>query len=297
MQRFIAVDWGTTNRRAWLVDRGVGVVAACSDDRGLLSIPPDGFPSAAQEVRARLGDWPMLLAGMVGSDKGWRTIPYVSCPASVDALANGVHWFGEERAGIVPGVCQVDGEADVMRGEEVQALGAVAMGAVDPDGLVCHPGTHSKWVRLHQGQISGFRTMMTGEVFGLLRTASILSAQMQDEAAQNPSFDEGLEQALGGAPLLSALFRIRAGHVLAQPPLQGASYASGLLIGSDVNAGLASARPGQTITLIGQRELARLYARAIERAGFPARIVSDGDAFVAGMQAIVEHLQQRRDIL
>lgn len=295
MQRFIAVDWGTTNRRAWLIDRRTGVVAACADDKGLLSTAPDGFAIAAQDIRNRLGDWPMVLAGMVGSDRGWHSVPYVPCPADLDALAGGIHWIGDHSVGIVPGVCQTGDQADVMRGEEVQALGAVALGAVDPDGLVCHPGTHTKWVRLHQGRISGFRTMMTGEIYSLLRNGSILSTQMQDEPAANASFEEGVGQAMGGARLLSALFRIRAQHVLSQSPIDGASYASGLMIGSDVRAGIASARPGQTIAVIGRKDLSELYARTIDRAGFASRIIGDGDAFVAGMSAIVDQLEVQQD--
>lgn len=294
MQRFIAVDWGTTNRRAWLIDRRTGVVAACTDDKGLLSIAPNGFAIAAQDIRNRLGDCPMLLAGMVGSDRGWHTVPYVPCPADFDALTRGIHWIGGHSVGIVPGVCQTGDQADVMRGEEVQALGAVALGAVDPDGLVCHPGTHTKWVRLHEGQISGFSTMMTGEIYSLLRKGSILAAQMQDEPAANASFEEGLEQAARGARLLSALFRIRAHYVLEQSPIDGASYASGLMIGSDVRAGIASARPGQAIAVIGRKDLSELYAQAIDRAGFASRIIGDGDAFVAGMCAIVDRLEEKQ---
>lgn len=290
MERFIAVDWGTTNRRAWLIDRSTGVVAGYADNRGLMSVTTGGFALAAEELRAKLGDWPLLLAGMVGSDKGWKTVPYAPCPADVSALANGIYWLPDQTAGIIPGVCQRGDSADVMRGEEVQALGALALGAIEPDGLTCHPGTHTKWLRLRAARISEFTTMMTGELFGLLRNSSVLSSQMQDEPAANPSFDEGVDESMSGAPLLSALFRIRAEHVLMQPGLAGASYASGLLIGSDVRTGVDGFNAGETISVIGQRDLSELYARAIGKAGFTPKIVGDGEAFVAGMQAIVEHI-------
>lgn len=289
-QRYIAVDWGTTNRRAWLIDREKGALESYADDQGLLSIPTGGFEVSAREVRRKFGEWPMLLAGMVGSDKGWHQVPYISCPADLTALADGIYWLHRGAIGIVPGVCQTDGQADVMRGEEVQAIGAVALGAVGPDGLICHPGTHSKWVRMQAGRISGFHTMMTGEIFSLLRTESVLSSQMQGEPVANTSFDRGLEQALDGAPLLSALFQIRAEQMVSKRQLDGASFASGLLIGCDVRAGLATARPDDAIAIIGNRELSELYARAIERVGYRSHIVNDGDAFVAGMRAIVDHL-------
>ena len=41
-----------------------------------------------------------------------------------------------------------------MRGEEVQLLGACAAATFDCDGLVCHPGTHTKWVEMEGGAIA-----------------------------------------------------------------------------------------------------------------------------------------------
>src|SRR3954454_19481346 len=166
---FIAVDWGTTNRRAYLVDSQGRNAGEFEDDKGVLSVAAGGFPDAVAEIRQRLGDWPLLLAGMIGSKRGWGEAPYVPCPAGIEQLADGLVRPGEREA-IVPGVSYVgEGRADVMRGEEVQLLGAVAAGLIDPMGLVCHPGTHNKWATLRHGQISGFRTVMTGELFSLLK--------------------------------------------------------------------------------------------------------------------------------
>jgi len=179
---FIAVDWGTTNRRAYRLDR----TGACDDEfedgQGVLSVAPGGFPEAVAEIRRRLGDLPLLLAGMVGSNRGWVEAPYVRCPAGLDDLAASLVWPGERQA-IVPGVSFVgDGRADVMRGEEVQLLGAVAAGHVPADALVCHPGTHNKWVVVEDGRIASFRTVMTGELFNLLRQHSILADLLKADA-------------------------------------------------------------------------------------------------------------------
>ena len=108
---------------------------------------------------------------MIGSNRGWKEAPYVPCPAGLDDLVGKLVWAGDREA-IVPGVSYIgNGRADVMRGEEVQLLGAVAAGLVDSDGLVCHPGTHNKWTSLHQSKIHNFRTVMTGELFSLLEGA------------------------------------------------------------------------------------------------------------------------------
>src|SRR3954447_13655974 len=125
---FIAVDWGTTNRRAYLIDGSGRRTDEFEDHKGILSVPQGGFPEAIAEIRQRLGDKPLLLAGMVGSNRGWKEAPYVPCPAGLDDLVHALVRPGEREA-IVPGVSYVGGgRADVMRGEEVQLLGAVAGG-------------------------------------------------------------------------------------------------------------------------------------------------------------------------
>src|SRR6185437_276327 len=154
---FIAVDWGTTNRRAYRLDTAGACESEFEDDQGILSIAPGGFPDAIAEIRRSLGDLPLLLAGMIGSNRGWVEAPYVPCPAGIEDLSAKLVWGGEREA-IVPGISYIgDNRADVMRGEEVQLLGAVEAGWVKPDALVCHPGTHNKWVQLRGGKIQSFR--------------------------------------------------------------------------------------------------------------------------------------------
>ena len=127
---------------------------------------------------------------MVGSNRGWKEAPYVPCPAAIDDLVHALVRPGKREA-IVPGVSYVgSGRADVMRGEEVQLLGAVAAGLVEPEALVCHPGTHNKWTVLHQARIQSFRTVMTGELFSLLKEHSILADLLHGEVAANDVFKE-----------------------------------------------------------------------------------------------------------
>src|SRR3954470_6010724 len=122
---FIGVDWGTTNRRAYRIDPSGECVGEFEDHKGVLSVPEGGFPDAIAEIRQRLGDLPLLLAGMIGSNRGWVEAPYVPCPAGIEDLVHGLV-RPSEREAIVPGLCYVgQGRADVMRGEEVQLLGAV----------------------------------------------------------------------------------------------------------------------------------------------------------------------------
>ena len=287
---FIAVDWGTTNRRAYLIDGSGQCTNEFEDRKGVLSVAAGAFPDAVSEIRQRLGDKPLLLAGMVGSNRGWKEARYVPCPAGLDDLAAALVWAGEREA-IVPGVSYSKNErADVMRGEEVQLLGAIAAGSVDPDGLVCHPGTHNKWATLREGKISEFRTVMTGELFSLLKDHSILSDLLQSPVELNESFRAAARHAITHEALPADLFSVRSRVLLGQAKKEdAASYASGLLIGADVRVGL-SYPTGANIAVIGRPELTRLYATAIAEAGRTAVELDGERSFLAGIHEIAKRI-------
>lgn len=298
---FIAVDWGTTNRRAYLIGPDGAQRDEMEDDQGILSVAAGQFHGAVQEIRARLGDLPLLMGGMIGSNRGWVEAPYVACPAGIDDLVADLRWIEGGRVGIVPGVSFVDGahagapRADVMRGEETQVLGAVAAGTIPGDAIVCHPGTHNKWVVVAGGRIAAFRTIMTGELFSLLRAHSILSDLLAGEVAVGADFDTGVAKGLADDEAIAELFAIRARVLLGVGERTAcASYASGLLIGADVRVGLrmgAGEIDGSGIAVMGRPELTMLYARAIGMAGRDAYEVDGERAFVAGTRAIAERVR------
>ena len=287
---FIAVDWGTTNRRAYRLDPSGKCTGEFEDGKGVLAVEKNGFPAAVAEVRHRLGDHPLLLAGMVGSNRGWKEAPYVPCPAGLDELAAALVWAGEREA-IVPGVSYLgNGRADVMRGEEVQLLGAVAAGLVDPMGLVCHPGTHNKWATLRRGKITQFRTVMTGELFSLLKDHSILGDLLQEPVETGDSFKQAARFAIANEALPAELFSVRARVLLGQAKKEdAASYTSGLLIGTDVRIGLSLPTSAQ-VTVIGRPELTHLYAVAIGEAARDAVELDGEQCFLAGIQEIARRI-------
>jgi 2-dehydro-3-deoxygalactonokinase len=286
---YIAVDWGTTNRRIYIVDGGGRTTETAEDELGIMSVPPGGFEAEVAAIRTRFSGRPVLMAGMVGSNRGWVETPYVRCPAGAPELAAAILWVEPGAVGIVPGVSLDDGRADVMRGEEVQALGALALGTIGPGATICHPGTHTKWICMAEGRIGHFRTMMTGELFGLLSKHSILAAQLQGAVTADEWFLEGAAEGLGGADPLASLFVIRARHVLGQSEGNGASYASGLLIGSDVRAGLRLLGEGP-VGLVGRSDLRALYGAALALAGRETIEVDGAEAFLAGVRMLVEML-------
>jgi 2-dehydro-3-deoxygalactonokinase len=286
---FIAVDWGTTNRRAYLIGRDSRSVDEFEDAQGILSVPAGGFHDAVGEIRARLGDKPLLLGGMIGSNRGWVEAPYVSCPAGLDDLVAGLVW-PEEDVAIIPGVADDgDGRADVMRGEEVQLAGAIAAGTIPADCTVCHPGTHNKWAEVAGGRIAAFRTVMTGEFFNLLKEHSILADLLGPDAEPGEPFSAGVRRGLETDAIQAELFSVRARVLLGKARREdAAAFTSGLLIGSDVRIGL-SGSTGPVI-IMGRPELTELYAAAIAIAGHDAVELDGEQCFLAGATHIAERI-------
>jgi 2-dehydro-3-deoxygalactonokinase len=277
---FLAVDWGTTNRRVYRIEDGK-VAATERDDKGVTAVAD--FPDEVARIRERFGDLPLLMAGMVGSNIGWRLAPYVTAPAGIAEIAANLLWI-DPRTAIVPGI-STNTPPDVMRGEEVQLLGAVAGEFVPRDALVVQPGTHSKWIEIADARIAGFTTVMTGELFGLLRNHGVLAAQLGAEVSLGDAFREGVAEG-AKRDLGASLFGIRAAKLLGvRDDSDAASFTSGLLIGAEIAARFAD-KPHQVIYLLADPALGALYASAIAIQGREARIVDSQTAFIAGILAI-----------
>jgi 2-dehydro-3-deoxygalactonokinase len=290
-KEFIAVDWGTSNRRSFRIGSDGSVLDRQEDDQGILSV--SDFPVSISALRGTAGDTPLLLAGMVGSNRGWIEAPYATAPAGLAAIAAATL---QPQPGVflAPGVLFDDpARPDIMRGEEVQFIGALALGLMG-DGLVCHPGTHSKWVEVEDGQIARFRTVMTGDIFAALKSRSILSDilahDLGDDPAADTAFIDGVDHALDnpdlGAELFSARARVVTGRMTAA---EAAARISGLLIGADVRTGLGRLR-ADVVPLIGALPLCRRFAVALERAGRESVIIDGEAAFVAGARALMGRL-------
>lgn len=277
---FLAVDWGTTNRRVFVIEQG-RVTRTKRDGKGVTSV--EDFPREAAALRATFGDLPLLMAGMVGSNIGWASAPYVAAPAGITELGAALCRI-DDRTAIVPGV-SVNRPADVMRGEEVQLLGAVEAGLVPRDSLLVQPGTHCKWTEMTDGRIARFTTAMTGELFALLCGHGLLAKQLGGEVALSGAFRAGVEEGKK-RDLVSSLFGIRAASLLGErDDADAASYASGLLIGSDVAARLSDLTH-DSVYVLADPALGGLYVAAIQAHGRSAQLVDSHHAFAAGIIAI-----------
>ncbi|ODT80359.1 MAG: hypothetical protein ABS76_16900 [Pelagibacterium sp. SCN 64-44] len=297
----MAVDWGTSNLRAWKVGADGAVQASANSDKGMGRLGPAEFPGALAEIAAQLslpeGPVDVLVCGMAGARQGWLEAPYLESPADLRELA--AHAVHPAMPGpypvvaILPGICQRQGGENVMRGEETQLLGLAAL-SPGYQGLVCMPGTHSKWAQLDGTRIEGFTTAMTGEMFDLLKTHSVLRHSLNgplDGPGRAEGFAAGAADGLTRpADLLGQLFRVRAGTLLSdRAPDWSAGYLSGLLIGTEIAANRS--RIGtDPVPLIGSASLCALYAQVLEMAGASGRPVDATEVVLAGLKAARQHI-------
>jgi len=288
----VAIDWGTTNRRLFLIDAQGNCIHEEEDHGGVASLGRAAIAGSIAELRARYPGHRMLLAGMIGSSIGWRETPYIMCPAGLAQLVEGIVPTDDPLIFIIPGVQSALADtADVLRGEEVQLIGAVAAGLIPTDGIVCHPGTHTKWVMMKNGAIHAFRTVMTGELFALLRAHSILSDALDAPVTVGNAFEDGLRDGLTSPCLGAGLFEIRARLLLGKlDQADAASWASGLLIGSDIAFGMKLFESSRPIAILGDPHLTNFYATGLILNKSLHSQISGSKAFISGMHSILGRL-------
>ena len=287
---WIAVDWGTSHLRAWLMDARGGVVDRRQSDMGMGGLERTGFEPALRTIAGDVLPVPVLACGMVGSRQGWAEAPYATVPCTPPGASEAVQVSGTDLdVRILPGVKQ-DSPADVMRGEETQIAGFLA---VYPqfDGVIALPGTHTKWVHVSAGEIVSFRTAMTGEMFGLLSEQSVLRHSI-GTGWDNAAFAQGVDQALSRPEALAAaLFSLRAESLLSGlSPDAARARLSGLLIGAE----LAAMRPywlGQQVALVGAESLSAAYATALTAQAVPVIQAAAEAMTLAGLTAAYTQLQ------
>jgi 2-dehydro-3-deoxygalactonokinase len=289
----IGINWGSTNFRAYRIGNDGAVSATIERPRGIAGLERAQMQALLEDVA---GEWPhatrIYASGMIGSNIGWSDAGYVDCPASPDAIASRLHdvQIGAHAVAIVPGLAcrRSDGAPDIMRGEETELLGMVALAAIPATGLVALPGTHSKWVRLEQGVVVAFMTAMSGEIFDRLTAAGLLASVVDGPAEEGPAFIDGVHAAQGDAGLATLLFGARARVIRGDLARRdGASYLRGLLIGAelaDVRRYWADAL--HEVPLIGAAPVCALYARALKELGGSGIPIASQQASTRGFLAL-----------
>jgi 2-dehydro-3-deoxygalactonokinase len=304
--RLVALDWGTTSLRAWLLGDDGRILESRRYGQGLLSTAAAGADRAREYKKAfdeACGDWlrantalPAIACGMVGSAQGWQEAGYLTVPTDLVIDAAELITVHHELGGLhlVPGLRMAPhgtASGDFMRGEETQLIGILDV-LPDADGplTLVLPGTHTKWVRMDNRKVISFTTVMSGELFTLVLRHGILALTVAQDEHDAAAFARGLMAGAGDARGLPAeLFGARA--LVLDGLLDPASvpdYVSGLIIGDEVRHQLPRhANPGR-IVLCGTTDLCRRYASALRQHGVQTHIVSE-DATARGLWAIASH--------
>lgn len=284
----IALDWGTSSLRGFLMDSRGAMLEQRNSPHGITNLPEPGLPGFEAAFEAMCGAWldrwphlPVVAGGMVGSNQGWKEAGYAACPADAQRLAAEAAEVATKRGTsvlIAPGVISApEGEApDVMRGEEIQIAGALLENpAFAARAHFLMPGTHSKWVDIEDGRIIRFATYMTGELFSVLCRHSLLGRLMPEEEAETSvaeaAFERGVDMARNSQPgdLAHQIFAARTLGLTQQVPAAALKdFLSGLLIGHEVVSALGrAASTGAPLALIGEGALCRRYADVLGRLG------------------------------
>jgi 2-dehydro-3-deoxygalactonokinase len=290
----IAIDWGTTNFRAYRLGAEGTILEERKASAGITTVHDGAFEATLMQ---QIGDWlksapqtPIIMAGMIGSRNGWVEAPYAPLPCGVVDLASRLTRVpltngGEAR--IVPGISGViDGIGDVMRGEET-----LTMGLGLDDGVVISAGTHPKWIEVARGRIIRFQTFMTGEFFALASEQSLLSKLATEPLSEDEAsigFERGLQAAHYKAGLLRSFFAARSDVLLGR--MTGGmvkAYLSGLMIGHEILGAKASFGLPKTATLLTTGPKVALYQKALAQFGVTVRVADMDDALLAGLSRIV----------
>ena len=277
----IALDWGTSNLRASLLDADGRAIENRSAPGGVMAVVGGAFE---QSLLALCGDWlakhdcALIASGMIGSRQGWKEAPYLDCPADIIKASRSLTVIpiklgdGQHRLlHIAPGLRfrEKSGAFDVMRGEEIQIWGA----RLAPGSRCILPGTHSKWAWTGSaGEVLQFQTWMTGELFGLHTKHGILGRLMQQGQERMEDYRAGVKLGLVSAGKANhVVFAARTAGLMGQVAPDGLpDYLSGILIGLEIASATAeddSASRNQAITLIGDDGLCERYGVALELAG------------------------------
>jgi 2-dehydro-3-deoxygalactonokinase len=293
-------DWGTTRLRLFrhgpdgaierLAGAGIGQLVASPAETLVGTLAP--WREAGNIDR-------VLLCGMAGSRNGLIEVPYAKAPAGIDDWADAAASLTVDgmQVTVAAGLSSANfaGRPDVMRGEEAQLFGALALDPALASGrhLIVLPGTHSKWTELVDGRITRFHTFPTGEMFALLSNHSTLTRAGTDTDGREQGFADGISRA--GRGVLASLFETRAAQLIDRRSHGWAlGFLSGVLIGSEVAEALALLdHAPDGIALIGDPGLSRIYLQAGAAHGLSLTTLDGDTCAIAGLDRLARHLSEK----
>ncbi len=287
--KWIAADWGTTHIRAWAIGEEDNVLAFRESNEGMKDLQQNQFePVLLKLIESWLDDTKVttvIACGMVGSKQGWVETPYLKTPCvPIDnqQLAIATTKDNRIKVNFVPGVMQ-NNLADIMRGEETQIAGFINKNP-DFNGVVCLPGTHTKWVNVKEGQITSFKTFMTGELFGVISNHTLIRHSISIKGWNQAGFEAGIHEGFNNpGSIASDLFSLRAESIVNDLDRdQARSTLSGLLLGVELN-GAQTFWENSNVIIIGSQLLSNNYHQGLKILGGQSQLFSLETATLSGL--------------
>ena len=319
----VTIDAGTTNTRSSLWQHGqmiaqsqvkVGVrdTAINGNNNALKQAVRDTIQGALAKAGVNPADVELALAsGMITSAMGLIEIPHLQAPAGLMQLAQGMRSIAmpevfPQPLWLIPGIRNpVDPVGmhnhetmDMMRGEEVEAMGLLARLDLVGRAMLIMPGSHTKLVSIDErGCIAGCATTLAGELLQVITQGTLISQSLEAGFAQT-FFPEMVLTGAAAAQktgLARACFSVR---TLAQFTEVGrderANFLLGAVLSGDVlalkNSSAIQMRPDTPIVIAGKTMLRQALALLIHENGFfyGRRIVvsDEQQADLAGFGAI-----------
>ena len=286
---WIAIDWGSSNLRVWALNNNNAILDSILSNDGMLGLASNEFEPLLFEKISKWGvgdaNIPILCCGMVGAKQGWVEAPYASIPYNLMQEADNVKVScSDDRLNVrILGGLRQDNPADVMRGEETQIRGFLSIFS-NFDGIICLPGTHTKWVHVSAGEVISFRTFMSGELFDLLSKFSVLKHSVKSAGWNDKEFRSAVSESISNPQkIFSDFFKLRADHLLKQvEQSELRSKLSGYIIGAE----LAGAKPywlGQNVVILGNDNLSKIYKTALEGQGIFAQEIDATECTLNGL--------------
>ena len=287
--KWIAADWGTTHMRAWAIGEEDNVLAFRESNEGMKDLQQNEFePVLLKLIESWLDDTKVttvMACGMVGSKQGWAETPYLKTPCvPIDNQQLTIATTKDNRIKVnfVPGVMQ-NNSADIMRGEETQIAGFINKNP-DFNGVVCLPGTHTKWVNVKEGQITSFKTFMTGELFGVISNHTLIRHSISIKGWNQAGFEAGIHEGFNNpGSIASDLFSLRAESIVNDLDRdQARSTLSGLLLGVELN-GAQTFWKNSNVIIIGSQLLSNNYHQGLIILGDQSQLFSLETATLSGL--------------
>jgi|TARA_B100000315_G_scaffold51099_1_gene45624 2-dehydro-3-deoxygalactonokinase len=287
--KWIAADWGTTHMRAWAIGEEDNVLAFRESNEGMKDLQQNEFePVLLKLIESWLDDTKVttvMACGMVGSKQGWVETPYLKTPCvPIDNQQLTIATTKDNRIKVnfVPGVMQ-NNSADIMRGEETQIAGFINKNP-DFNGVVCLPGTHTKWVNVKEGQITSFKTFMTGELFGVISNHTLIRHSISIKGWNQAGFEAGIHEGFNNpGSIASDLFSLRAESIVNDLDRdQARSTLSGLLLGVELN-GAQTFWENSNVIIIGSQLLSDNYHQGLKILGGQSQLFSLETATLSGL--------------